>query len=126
MNTEALRRTFHCWNGSMKIDAGKFRHLTTRAVWIDGPVIVTAKEVCEAKIVEAPEVKCEAVIDDGWLVVVVHGPVELPARASISVRMRAEIAHARWLVELLPNASDDLPALTTKAKVPTITEGELL
>ncbi|MEI9998595.1 MAG: hypothetical protein WDO13_05230 [Verrucomicrobiota bacterium] len=107
--------------------AGEFVHLTARAVWIDGKVIVTAVEVADATVHELPHLKCEACVDDGWLVVVVPGPCEIPARARISVRMRAEIAHARWIAELKPNASPELPSIVKKAKPPKHpAEGEML
>lgn len=106
MNENLLCRRLQCWNSPAEVEAGDHVVLTARAKWIDGRTIVMAREVSEAMIVELPEVKCEVSLDkdgSGWLVIVVHGPAKIPARATICVRVFADIAMPMWLKELEPS-----------------------
>jgi hypothetical protein len=100
MDTSLLYRTLQCWNSPFVIEAGTYGHLSARAKWIDGRCIVIPREVEDATIHELPEKLCVVDLDGGWLTVIVPGPAVIPARAKISVRVRADIATPTWLAEL--------------------------
>ncbi len=99
-NYPAICRAFQCWNAPTVVDAGKFAHLSARAKWVDGRTIVVATEVEDATIIELPGVRCQVHLDGEWITVIVPGPCEIPARANIVVKIRADLASVPWLVEM--------------------------
>lgn len=88
----AIEKTFQCWNSTAKIPVDGFLHLSAHVTWIEGKTIVRAVAVEEPRIVEAPKLKCEVDLDDEWMTVIVHGPGEIPARATVIVKMKREVS----------------------------------
>ncbi len=106
-----LHRAFQCWNSPIEIKAGEFAHLSARGVWRDGRCIVTVVEATEAMVVELPEADCKVDVDQGWITVIVPGPATIPARATVCVKIRADIAQVPWLEEVATKAEIDVEHL---------------
>ena len=88
----AIEKTFRTLNTSATIPADGFLNLSAKVTWIEGPRLVRAVAVADPLILERPLLRCEVDLDDEWMTVIVHGPGDVPARATVVVKMKREVA----------------------------------